>query len=216
MVLYRAINTKNGRCYIGVTGQSFQTRLNEHRYRSRTSARLPLYDAIQRDGWDAFKWDVLAHVDDRELLLLAEKEAVEKYGSHISRGGYNATEGGSGIAGHRHSEESLAKMSASLRGRVKSAEERAKLSAALKGRRPSAATMEAAWSAPWTPERVEKLRASKRAIGTMDKFSPEQLEQMRAMRLAGSTYEELAAHFGCARSHAFKLTRGLRKRGGAA
>jgi group I intron endonuclease len=216
MVLYRATNTKDGRCYIGVTGQPFKTRLNEHRYCSRVSSRLPLHAAIQRDGWDAFQWDVLAHVDDRELLLLAEKEAVDKFGSHVSRGGYNATVGGSGVAGFTFSDESRAKIAAANIGRVKSAETRAKLSAAHKGRMPSAATLEAAWSAPWTPGRVEKLRASKRAIGTMDKFNPEQLEQMRKMRLAGSTYKELAAHFGCARSHAFKLTRGLRKRGGAA
>jgi group I intron endonuclease len=216
MVLYRATNTKTGRCYIGVTSQTFRKRLNEHRSKARYNSRLPLYAAVQRDGWDAFKWDVLAHVDDRELLLLAEKEAVDKFGSHVSRGGYNATVGGAGVAGFSYSDESRSRISAAQMGRVKSAETRAKLSAAHKGRMPSAATLEAAWSAPWTPERVDKLRASKRAIGTMDKFNPEQLEQMRTMRLAGSTYEELAAHFGCARSHAFKLTQGLRKRGGAA
>ena len=216
MVLYRATNTKDGRCYIGVTGQPFRTRLAEHRYRSRVSARLPLYAAIQRDGWSSFQWDVLAHVDHRELLLLAEREAVDKFGAHISRGGYNATAGGSGIAGHTHTAESRAKMSAALRGKVKSAETRTRLSAANKGKAPSPQCKAAQMATPWSAERIEKLKASKRAIGTMDKFSTGQLDQMRAMRLDGSTYQELADHFGCARSHAFKLTSGLRKRGGAA
>lgn len=76
-----------------------------------------------------------------EIEAYATEKALIAYWGRGNNGILcNATEGGDGAVGHQKSEETRAKLSAALKGRVLTAEHRAKISARRKAERASAET----------------------------------------------------------------------------
>lgn len=66
MITYRAVNTKNGRWYVGST-VDFARRKREH---LKSKAKSPFYNALRRDP-GAFRWEILEE-DDRDDRLAEE------------------------------------------------------------------------------------------------------------------------------------------------
>lgn len=232
MLVYLGTNTINGRRYVGVTAQPMRQRLREHRSKAGSGSPHLLHQAIREHGWDAFQWRQIVTCDDRDLLLLAEQEAIDKFKSHCDHGGYNMTKGGSGVAGFVYSAEIRARLSEAARGRVKSEDERRKLSAANKGKKPSEACIDAIKATPWTAERRAKLSAAKkgrpappkseatraklRAVWERRKVEGDRLIKIPrgdlaavlARRAAGESFRAIAATYGCSPSAVHLFVKG--------
>lgn len=110
-IIYRIVNVKNGKCYVGQTRQGLSRRKAEHISRLNLGERdHKLYLAMKKHGVENFKFEVLCHclkpqyMDELEILF------IERFNS-FNRG-YNATCGGNGV-----SDETREKMRQSMIGR---------------------------------------------------------------------------------------------------
>jgi len=114
MIIYKATNNVNKKCYIGQTKFNIEIRKKQH-----SSNGFLLHNAIRKYGIDAFEWEVIDDTcQSKEELDEMEYHYIKQYHSHISEYGYNMTWGGDGIHGYKHTEKSKKKMSESLKGRL--------------------------------------------------------------------------------------------------
>lgn len=116
VIVYLVRNRTNDKGYVGKTKRSLEQRWREHvRNAMKMRAEMPIYDAIRKHGAEAFDLSVLEECDSPEGLNEAEKRWIVELGT-FSRG-YNATRGGDGPSGYRHTSETRARMSALRRGK---------------------------------------------------------------------------------------------------
>ena len=107
-VLYRC-DFENGKSYVGQT-DNLPKRIRAHKYRT---VKRPFANALRR--WPDTKFNVFAEVETK-----AEADTIEILEISIGRlnmrrwkdqaKGYNMTDGGEGTQGHKHSDETLAKL----------------------------------------------------------------------------------------------------------
>lgn len=123
--------------YVGITQQeNYKLRWNREKWEAARGTKGHFFNALRKYGPEAFDWKVLCLCDSRQDAARAEQ-------TYIAAGWavYNKTKGGDGwqVGQYKHTEESKAKISASLmgifKGRVLSQEHRAKMSAARKGKK---------------------------------------------------------------------------------
>jgi hypothetical protein len=124
----------NGKVYIGV----HEGTLDDDYLGSGTL----ISRAIKKHGRDSFKREIVAEFETIQEAFDLESELVDE--SFVKRSDtYNLRTGGKGgfshlgrdrRPGYKHSEESLAKISATSKGRTKSEESKRKVSEKLKGR----------------------------------------------------------------------------------
>lgn len=129
MIIYKAKNVINNKCYIGQTSKCLEVRKKEHLHKG-----YYFYNAIQKYGMDNFKWFVLCDCDTKKELDEMEFHYIKQYHSHISEWGYNLTYGGEGTFGYKHSKESRLKNSLRNKGKTIPYDVRKKISESLKGR----------------------------------------------------------------------------------
>lgn len=127
-VVYAAINSCNGKAYVGVTARTLETRRAAHIASSKdtknTGCRV-FKAAIKKYGVDAFDWVVL-----RECASLADALKAEIHFISTLKPEYNISPGGSaGWAGIPRTLEWKAKISAANKGRKNSPETIAKIKA---------------------------------------------------------------------------------------
>ena len=116
-VIYLATNKINGNCYIGKTFQSLSIRKSQHKHHSLImKTNCYFHCAIRKYGIENFNWKVIDSVDNEEELNILEQLYIEEYRQNGIV--YNLTDGGEGMSGFRHSEESKRKMSESSKGQV--------------------------------------------------------------------------------------------------
>ena len=122
-LVYCHTNKINGKKYIGITCQKPERRWqNGYGYKTKY-----FYNAIQKYGWDNFEHEIL-----RENLSFDDAKQLEiKYIAELHTciydsecNGYNATFGGDGCLGYKHSEETKLK----FKNRVMSEETKRKIS----------------------------------------------------------------------------------------
>jgi hypothetical protein len=93
--IYRAVNTVNGRVYIGKTRVGYLKRWTRHLADARKGSKLALHRAIRRYGDDQFSVEPLCGVEDADgdfaeiLFIAAAKSFPPALGF-----GYNLTQGG--------------------------------------------------------------------------------------------------------------------------
>lgn len=144
-VLYAAVNTLNGKCYVGVTIGTFAARKGAHLSSiSRGLGGCPkFYRAARKHGVANFDWYVLAQAATREELIALEIATIAKV-----RPSYNLTQGGDGVIGAVRTKEWRQNQSRALKGKVgtrywlgkrHSPETCAKISAAKRGQTPAGA-----------------------------------------------------------------------------
>jgi group I intron endonuclease len=137
--IYCIENLINGKKYVG-KGENVEKRMkNPHK------ECIVIYNALQYYGDDNFKRYIIEYCPSEELT---EKECfyIKELDTKVPNG-YNATDGGEGMPGYRHTDEAKAKISKASKEMVRSKEMYEKVGDALRGRKKS-------------PEAVEKNRLS--------------------------------------------------------
>jgi group I intron endonuclease len=116
MIIYKVTNLVNNKVYIGKTVYSLEHRKKQHISDAKANRyNMLLHRAIMKYGEDNFCWEILDKVMFSDLLMDLEKFYIKKYKSRFPNG-YNLTDGGEGITGHKHSKETRKKMSESHKG----------------------------------------------------------------------------------------------------
>lgn len=156
--IYRFMNRINGKVYIGQT-TDLEARYKAHLYYANKNPVQQIHLAIKKYGIDNFNFEVLHTVEgDKDFVKhrLDELESHEILAHNSYRCGYNASMGGEGNTGMKHSAETKALLSkqskernaikacqeankgrpSNAKGKKWSAESRARLSAAKKGQVP--------------------------------------------------------------------------------
>jgi len=99
----------NSRAYVGKTTRGLELRKAEHKYEASVSTNYPLYNAINKYGFDNFTFDVIYTAKDLADLNEAEKQYIQTLNT-LKPEGYNLALGGEGII---FTEETRKKMSES-------------------------------------------------------------------------------------------------------
>ena len=106
------ISFPNGKKYIGQTTKLVEERIKEHIIVSKTDAQYLLSKAIRKYGKDSLNYDIIDKAYDRDEINQLEILNIIYYNSHYLKGhGYNMTDGGEGVKGYIHTEESKIIMS---------------------------------------------------------------------------------------------------------
>lgn len=115
--IYRIVNTKNGKCYVG-SALSGNKRREEHKndLKSNRHHNRYLQNAWNKHGEECFKFEVLLYCD-RENLLFYEQRAIDVYQSADGRG-YNLSPTAGSTLGMEFTEEAKKKISESLMGNI--------------------------------------------------------------------------------------------------
>lgn len=154
-VVYRAVNSINGKRYIGMTTKGLAARRSGHLSDARCGSNTRFSRAIRKYGGDNFCFSIVEVCPNRENAFHLERDIIAREAPE-----YNIAAGGQGgPQGWKHSEESRREMSKSRRGRKgywggkkRTAETLAKMSASMiAARRKPPVTV-------WTPEKIERCR----------------------------------------------------------
>ena len=89
MLIYKATNKLNNKCYIGQTTQKFKTRKHQH----LNSQKTPFHKILKKEGKNNFKWEILCECNSIKELNKMEIHYMKFFNS-IWPNGYNMIEGG--------------------------------------------------------------------------------------------------------------------------
>lgn len=128
--VYLVTNLVNGHRYIGVTGKPIETRWSEHVSRARYAPQV-ICRAIRKYGREAF---TITEIFGSKDYLYVLKEA-EPFFIARDKPEYNATVGGDGIPGYRHTEETKRKCAMSHKGKHHTDEWKQRMSKLNRGRK---------------------------------------------------------------------------------
>jgi group I intron endonuclease len=200
--VYKISNTKNSKLYIGKTNNP-KMRWAGHCSDAKNGRKnYPLYNAMNKYGFDLFKMEIIEECDTEELCFEREIYWIEHYQSNISKYGrqcgYNLSAGGEGAAGYVFTEEQLKNTSLSKMGEKNhffgkhhSDEAKAKISIAVTGRSPSPETREKLSKSQIgkivSEETREKLSIATKGKNKGRKMTPEQRQRMSAAQIAAGS-----------------------------
>jgi len=108
-IVYIAINLVNKMMYIGKTSRPLEYRKRQHINLAKSSHPSYFQKAIQKYGSENFYFGEIDVFDSEEVALEMEKKYIKEYGTKAPNG-YNRTNGGQGISGYMHSEETKKKL----------------------------------------------------------------------------------------------------------
>lgn len=95
MIIYKITNIINNKIYIGLTINTLDNRLTQHRYEAKHGTDRPLYRAMRKYGDKAFKAEIIDTANNLKELKEKEQYWIKYYNSYGANGnGYNATKGG--------------------------------------------------------------------------------------------------------------------------
>lgn len=133
-IIYKITNKINQKAYIGFTSKTLKERWRRHCINAKYGRKSFLYNALRKYGKDAFDLEILYQTYNlEEARDSAENKFITLYETMIPEKGYNMTRGGEGTIGHKHSAESISKMSNSHKGKKHTLETKRKLSDQRKG-----------------------------------------------------------------------------------
>lgn len=92
MIIYKATNKLNGKCYIGQTRHSLEYRKRVHLTKAKQGIQTHFYSAIRKYGADSFEWEILCSANDKNRLNELETFYITKFDS--IKHGYNMVDGG--------------------------------------------------------------------------------------------------------------------------
>jgi group I intron endonuclease len=144
MIIYKITNTINDKVYIGQTIVKLSDRISGHYADSKrdriTRCKTKISKAIFKYGFENFHFEIIDKALSQEELNEMEEKYIKIFNSNIDKYGYNLLLGGH--QNGKHSEETKAKISASLKenptkywlGKTHSEESNKKRSETLKGK----------------------------------------------------------------------------------
>jgi group I intron endonuclease len=122
MIVYLARNKVNGKGYVGKTTRSLEERRKEHIAAAKMGVGQLFGRALRKHGFDAFEWQVLYEFDgsvneetSHDYLDDREREMIRLFETHGPKG-YNLTDGGEGVRGLKHSDDTKRRMSEARKG----------------------------------------------------------------------------------------------------
>lgn len=143
MLIYKATNIQNHKCYIGKTKTTMEARQYWHLKNAKQNSNTHFHNAIRKFGPHNFKWEIVGCCETKEELNQAEKDCIEFFNSNSRIYGYNMTSGGDGFDGKQStkSRELISQNNAKFwNGKKFSEEHRKKLSESHKGKKQSLET----------------------------------------------------------------------------
>lgn len=110
--IYVIENLVNGKVYVGFTSKSPNRRWKDHKKPTTISgSNQYIHRAMRKYGVQNFRFTVIYQSIDREhTLSIMEPYFIEVYKSRDTKHGYNMTDGGDGVFGRTHSEETRRKI----------------------------------------------------------------------------------------------------------
>jgi len=227
--IYQALNTVNGKIYVGATGQELAKRKGQHRSK-RHHPNTAFHRAIARHGWSSFQWSVLGVCEDKDTANKLEVGFIASLGSMTTGGGgYNQTGGGGGVVGYVFTREDRQKISTALIGKIKSPETCVKLSIANRGKKLSEATKEKLRGQKRSAETCAKIgRASKGRVKSLEtranisaglksvwragerqgpKITSDDVCDIRLLKDSGLSFSAVAKYYDCTPSAIFYALR---------
>jgi len=111
-LVYLARNTINGDEYVGATEKELNDRKYRHIWHSRNVPLGKFHRALRKYGVENFEWSVVEHCADFFHALEVERRVIRERSP-----AYNLTDGGGGIKGYKHTENSRRKMSEAKKGK---------------------------------------------------------------------------------------------------
>jgi len=162
--IYIITNKANGKQYVGFT-KDLKRRWHQH---LATNGSAPaLHAAIKKYGVDGFVFSHICDAFDFEAACDIERMLIEQHNTK-SPSGYNLTDGGEGVVGRPMSEEDKeVRRQASLAFSASLSPEQRANKYGIKGRK-------------FTPEQIEKIRASNKGKNLGKKLSEETRAKMSA------------------------------------
>lgn len=91
-VIYKAVNIKNGKVYIGATTISLEERKKDHLRKAENGGGHYFQHAIATYGAQNFKWQQIDTASSNDELAKKEKLYIKYYNSN--KNGYNSDKGG--------------------------------------------------------------------------------------------------------------------------
>jgi len=135
MIIYKAINLVNGRCYIGQTIQKLENRQKHHIRASRENYdNMVFHKAIRKYGIDNISWEILCECSDKNEMDFMEKYFIRFYNSKTPNG-YNITDGGDGCFGYKHTEKHKKYIGEKLKGYKHSEEAKKRMGESGRGKK---------------------------------------------------------------------------------
>jgi group I intron endonuclease len=125
MIIYKATNKIDGKCYIGQTITTLDIRIKRHN--NAKNRNMYFSKAIKKYGIDNFKWTILEFCYSEEELNEKEQWYIEHFNS-FGKNGYNMCKGGGGTSGYSVSEETKEKLRKFNTGKKMSEETKKKIS----------------------------------------------------------------------------------------
>ncbi len=119
-VIYKITNNLNQKFYIGFTSQKNpKWRFNQHlsTARSKKKNNQPIIKAIRKYGEENFSFEIILEGEEIFLLNVEEPRLIKEFKPE-----YNATLGGEGTLGYKHTEDTKSKCRLSMLGKRESEE----------------------------------------------------------------------------------------------
>jgi hypothetical protein len=88
-----ATNKKTGKQYVGLTTTTLEKRKQWHKATAELGGGYSLHRAIRKDGWRAFRWEVVFRTKNLRMLGDRERFYIKKLNTRYPNG-YNHTDGG--------------------------------------------------------------------------------------------------------------------------
>lgn len=133
--VYLITNRVNGKRYVGITCRGYRERFKEHIHEALNGSKTILHNAIRKYGINNFDLMLLESNVPDELIGGREQHYIALYNTFYASGiGYNMTEGGGGMAGYKHTEDTKHKISESLQGHKFPESRNRKIQEAMTGR----------------------------------------------------------------------------------
>lgn len=81
MIVYRCINLTNSKSYIGLTKNSLEQRIAGHKFdcKSQSNPYSKFYNAVNKVGWDNFRWEIVESCTSIEELRKREIYWIKYY-----------------------------------------------------------------------------------------------------------------------------------------
>lgn len=115
--VYAIVHKETGRYYIGKTNDP-KRRWSEHKQQPRHARAKHCYisKSIAKYGIAAFEFVILSSLESESDAFEFERSLIHLLRSNVRGVGFNLTSGGEGMSGHRHSDETKAKIAAKALG----------------------------------------------------------------------------------------------------
>jgi group I intron endonuclease len=116
MEVYFALNTVNGKAYVGWTQTTAAKRFRQHCATAKRGSRYVFHAALRKYGPDSFSVLTVWKGDDADEMKQVERNYIAGMKTNQRERGYNMTAGGEGMLGFVFTPESRARMSESAKG----------------------------------------------------------------------------------------------------